>query len=100
MTIATDVLTFLGQPSSLEPQAQVVVDVISAMADDYTRGRGFVDGVPTNLVSKVIVSASARLLANPDQILFQTGTVAIRSAFDGWTPLEKKILDGHRGTAR
>lgn len=99
VTIAADVLAFMGQPASMTSQAEAVVGVITAMADDYTRGRGFVGGTPTPLVEKVIVSASARLLANPDQIEFQTGSVAIRSAFTGWTPLEKTLLNTVRRTA-
>lgn len=99
MTIATDVLAFMGQPASLTTQAEAVVDVITAMAEDYTRGRGFVEGVPTPVVAKVIVSASARLLANPDQIEFSTGSVAIRGAFSGWSPLEKTLLNSVRKVA-
>lgn len=99
MSTATDVLAFLGQPASMETQAQAVVDVITALAEEYTRGRGFVDGVPTPVVAKVIVSASARLLANPDQIEFQTGSVAIRGAFSGWSPLEKTLLNSVRKVA-
>lgn len=99
MTLAVDVLAFLGQPASLTTQAEAVVDVIATMAQDYTRGRGFVAGEPTPVVAKVIVSASARLLANPEQIEFQTGSVAIRSAFDGWSPLEKTLLNSVRKVA-
>ncbi len=99
MTAAQDVLAFLGQPASMTAQAQAVVDVITAMAEDYTRGRGFVDGQPLPAVAKVIVSASARLLANPEQIEFQTGSVAIRSAFTGWSPLEKTLLNSVRKVA-
>lgn len=98
-TIATDVRAFLNQPTSMQAQAEAVVGVISAMAEDYTRGKGFVDGEPTNLVSKVIISASARLLANPDQIEFTTGSVTIRSSFDGWNTIEKTLLNSIRKAA-
>ena len=99
MSLAADVLAFMGQPSTMTAQAEQVVSVISVMAAEYTRGRGFVGTDPTPLVAKVIVSASARLLANPDQIEFSTGTVAIRGAFDGWNPLEKTLLNSVRKVA-
>lgn len=98
-TIATATLAFLGQPASLQAQAEVVVGVISAMAEDYTRGKGFVGGNPTPLVEKVIISASARLLANPEQLEFTTGSVTVRSAFDGWNALEKTLLNSIRKAA-
>lgn len=98
-TIATDVLAFLKQPSTVQAQAEAVVGVISEMAKDYTRGKGFVADEPTPMVTKVIVMASARLLANPEQIEFTTGSVTIRSAFDGWNPLEKTLLNSVRKAA-
>lgn len=99
-TLADDVLKFLGQPASLFDQATAVVDVISTMAHDYTRGKGFnADNTPKPVVAKVIVSASARLLANPEQLEFTTGSTTIRSAFDGWNPLEKTLLDSIRKVA-
>ena len=97
-TIADDVLKFLGQPASLLPQAQQVVEVITVMASDYTRGKGFTDGIPDANVRAVIVTASARLLANPDQLDFTTGSVSIRSSFDGWNRLEKTLLNSIRKT--
>lgn len=98
-TIATDVLAFLKQPSTMQAQAEQVVGVISEMAKDYTRGKGFSGTEPLPTVQKVIVLASARLLANPEQIEFQTGSVAIRGAFDGWNPLEKTLLNSIRKAA-
>lgn len=98
-TIATDVLAFLKQSSTMQAQAEQVVGVISEMAKDYTRGKGFSGTEPLPTVQKVIVLASARLLANPEQIEFQTGSVAIRGAFDGWNPLEKTLLNSIRKAA-
>lgn len=93
------VATFLGQSTSnsrFMTQAAEHVEVIAEMAHEYTRGRGFTAGVPSDAMKRVIISASARLLANPEQLQFQTGIVTIRGAFDGWTPLEKVLLDTYR----
>ena len=107
MTIPEDVVpsvvAFLGQSmldTRLVSRATEIVATIAAMVHEYTRGKGFDEaGVPNDGVKRVIISASARLLANPDQIEFQTGTVAIRGAFEGWSSLEKTILNSYRKVA-
>lgn len=95
------VTAFLGQTGnpSFAPQATEHVTVVAQMAMDYTRGRGFTSGEPSPSLQSVIVSASARLLANPEQLQYQVGSVAIRDAFDGWSPLEKTLLNQYRRTA-
>jgi hypothetical protein len=101
--VVPSVTAFLGQSSSntaFVAQCTEHVSVIAEMAFDYTRGKGFdSSGVPLALTKKVIITASARLLANPEQLQYQTGTVAIRGAFEGWSALEKTLLDRYRGTA-
>src|SRR5690606_39709278 len=42
--------------------------VMTALVRAYTRGVGFVDGVPAEPIRAVIVAASARLVANPEQV--------------------------------
>lgn len=96
------VTAFLGQShlnTRFAAQAVEHVAVIAEMVADYTRGAGFTAGVPSGSLKKVIVTASARLLANPEQLQFQTGSVAIRGAFEGWSPLEKILLNTYRKTA-
>ena len=100
--LVATVTAFLGQSplnTVFAAQATEHVAVIAQMAGDYTRGAGFVAGVPAPALVKVMVTASARLLANPEQIPFQTGSVAIRGAFEGWSPLEKILLNTYRKTA-
>lgn len=101
--IQTRVTAFLGQSmldTRFQAQATEVIATIAWMVHEYTRGRGFDEaGAPTDGVKQVIISASARLLANPEQIQFQTGIVVLRGAFDGWTPIEKTILNSYRKVA-
>lgn len=101
--VVPSVTAFLGQSSAdtrFAAQAAEHVAVIAEMAYEYTRGKAFdSSGVPLALAKRVIITASARLLANPEQIQYQTGTVAIRGAFTGWTGLEKTLLDSYRRTA-
>lgn len=100
--IQPSVTAFLGQSAldtRFQAQATEVIATIAHMVHEYTRGRGFVEGVPSDGIKRVIVSASARLLANPEQIQFQTGIVVLRGAFDGWTSLEKTILNSYRKVA-
>lgn len=95
------VVAFMGQTGNTYFTAQATehVTVIASMAQEYTRGAGFLGGQPTGSVQSVIVSASARLLANPEQIEHQVGAVAIRGAFEGWSALEKTLLNTYRRTA-
>lgn len=100
MAESAQVLALLNQPTSLKSQADAVVAVITAMAHDYTRGKGFQNGKPVGAVDQVIILASARLMANPEQLEYTSGSYTVRNAFDGWNALEQKLLDGVRGTAR
>lgn len=98
------VVAFLGQPPGrvrFEAQLTEHLVVISQMAHSYTRGRGFLpSGLPTPSVSSVLVSATARLVANPEQLEAQIGTVSLRAAFKGWSLAELAVLNAWRGVAR
>ena len=48
--------------------AEQHIEIVMAMAQGYTRGRGFESGEPADDLETVIVTATARLLANPEQI--------------------------------
>jgi hypothetical protein len=95
------VSAFLGQTGNtvLETQIASHVDVIAALAKSYTRGNGFTDGVPDETITKVIVSATARLVANPEQTETQVGTVVLRSYFTGFSVIERLVLNEYRGVA-
>ena len=104
---AKKVAAFLGQPSdpAVIAVADQVVPVITAMVKAYTRDQGFtVPGVGTELLpnaelSAVITSASARLVANPEQLPYDSGSVALRGAFQGWTLAEQYVLNRYRKRA-
>lgn len=95
---ASDLSALLGEVDS--GQATAVLGVITALASAYTRGQGFTDGEPNNDVRAVILTASARLLSEPSQIVAgeDMGPFAIqyRSGFDCWTVAELAVLDRYR----
>lgn len=70
--------------------------IIKALVKSYTRGGGFVAGEPLEDVAAVIVTASARLAANPEQIAYQVGAVAFRGGFEGWSLAELAVLNRYR----
>lgn len=90
---------FIGRPVPMV-QIENTAETIAVLAFTYTRGNGFPDGVPSAPIQRVIITATARLLANPSQIEHQIGSVVFRGAFDGWTPLERMILNAFRKVAR
>jgi hypothetical protein len=77
-----------------------VLSTVTQLASAYTRGVGFTNGVPNADISTVILTASARLYANPTQLLgdqtYGPSSVSYRSAFQGWTVSELTTLDRYR----
>lgn len=96
--IGRRVAAFLGQSGNegLEQLATQHAAVIAAMAESYTRGRGFVDGEPAAPIAAVIVTATARLLGNPQQTARQIGDVSYRGGFAGWSLAELYVLNNYR----
>lgn len=94
-----DVDAFLGGVGVAEVAAYHV-GVISALARAYTRGNGFFGTVCDPDLWAVIVSASARLTANPEQTRTTVGNTSIHTAFVGWNLAERAVLNGYRGVAR
>lgn len=105
MTDGQRVAEFLGRgdDDTLVALAGQHVEIITAMAQAYTRGRGFVQGVPADDLAAVITTATARLVANPEQLPkdqtagpFSQRTYA---GFKGWSLAETFVLDRYRKKA-
>lgn len=102
--VPKDVADFLGQgdDETVLALAGQALPIIRAMAYAYTRGRGFLDGasvLPNDDVAAVIITATARLMANPDQLKYRVGDVSYQSAFEGWTLAETFVLNRYRKKA-
>jgi hypothetical protein len=97
-----DLGALLGRTVSPE-QGNAVIGVVTNMAKAYTRGQGFVDGVPNDEISGVILLASARLISNPRGIdLSETRgpeSASLRGSFTGWTVAEAFTLNRYRKMA-
>lgn len=95
-----DVAAFLGaDDAALTTLADQHVQIVTAMVRSYVRGNGFYPGAVADDLAAVIVTATARLLANPEQIASQTGPVAVRGGFAGWNLAETFVLNAYRGRA-
>lgn len=71
------------------------------MARAYTRGRCFdASGTLLDDVAAVITTATARLLAKPEQIPTDVGGVSIKGGFVGWTLAELFVLNRYRARAQ
>lgn len=81
----------------------LIVPLITTMARAYTRGQGFDGDEPNDEIAAVIVTAAARLVANPKQI--GTSSTAgpfsedVRGGFTGWTLAELFVLNRYRKRA-
>ncbi|MFD3038352.1 hypothetical protein [Mycolicibacterium senegalense] len=101
MVTGQDVADFLGQgtDTTLVALAQEHATIITAMARAYTRDRGFTGTEPADDIAAVITTATARLVANPEQIPTDIGSVSIRGGFTGWTLAELFVLNRYRKRA-
>lgn len=101
MPTAQDVADFLGQgdDATVVALAGEHLPIITAMATAYTRGRGFTEGEPNAEIAAVITTATARLMANPDQLQYRVGNVSYQSSFQGWTLAETFVLNRFRKKA-
>lgn len=105
MVTGQDVADFIGQgdDDTVVALAGQHVQIITAMAQAYTRGNGFDDahdGHPNDDVAAVIITATARLMANPDQTNYRVGNISYQSHFQGWTLAETFVLNRYRKTAK
>lgn len=101
MATGQDVADFIGQgdDQSVVALAGQHLQIITAMAQAYTRGNGFDDGYPNDDMAAVLVTATARLMGNPDQTNYRVGNVSYQSHFQGWTLAETFVLNRYRRTA-
>jgi hypothetical protein len=87
----------------LAGETAAIVPLITTMAKAYTRGNGFDDDEPNDEINAVIITAAARLAANPRQ-LSHTSTAGVFSdnvvgGFTGWTLAEQFVLNRYRRRA-
>lgn len=96
------IAAFLGQGTDPELVALAGqhATIVTAMARAYTRGNGFTDAEPNDEITAVITTATARLVANPEQINTTTGSVAVNGGFTGWTLAELFVLNRYRKKAQ
>ena len=52
---------------------ETVVPIVTVLAKSYTRGQGFTNSEPNEDIAAVIVTASARLAANGEQLRRKRG---------------------------
>ena len=93
-----DIAEFLGQgrDNQLAALAEQHAGIVTAMARAYTRGNGFTEDGVADDIAAVIVTATARLVANPEQLGQTIGAVTIRGAFTSWTLAELFVLNSYR----
>ena len=102
MVTGQDVADFLGQgdDEQLVALAGQSVTIITAMARSYTRGNGFHEISGANdEIAAVITTATARLVANPEQLRVTIGGVQT-DGFQGWSLAELFVLNRYRARIR
>jgi hypothetical protein len=96
------VAEFLGQgdDTRLVALAGQHAAVVTALARSYTRDRGFAGADPAEDIAAVIVTATARLVANPEQLASDFGSVSLRGGWQGWNLAEQIVLNRYRVRAQ
>lgn len=99
---AADLSSFMGRDLNAD-HADALIRVVKAQASAYTRGRGFIDGEPNGDVWSVILSASARLVADPTQIADSESMGPFRVSYAEhsaqWSTAELYVLNRYRERA-
>lgn len=98
---AEDLEVYVGRAfdDAGKAQARAALEAVGHMVRAYTRGHGFDEiGDPSADLGAVIVSASARLMANPEfKRSDAVGPFQVsHGTFDGWTLPELAILHAYR----
>lgn len=95
-----DLADFLGQgdDTQLVALAGEHVALVTAMARAYTRGGGFLGGVPNDEIAAVITTATARLVNNAEQNKREQlhDYQVTPTPFVGWSLVETMVLNRHR----
>lgn len=98
----SDLGALLGRTVT-EAQGTAVIQVITSMVSAYTRGVGFIDGVPNDELRAVVLTASARLLAHPRQLGMAEAlgpeSASFREGFSGFSVAELFTLNRYRKRA-
>ena len=89
-----------GADTALVALAGEHVAIVTALARSYTRGRGFIGADPAEDIAAVIVTATARLVANPEQLASDYGSVSLRGGWQGWNLAEQIVLNRYRVRAQ
>ena len=84
-----------------EGDVETVVPIVTTLAKSYTRGNGFTGNEPVTDIAAAIVTASARLAANGEQLArkrvddveYEYSTLA--SSFS-WSLAEQMVLNRYR----
>lgn len=87
-----------GDPATIR-QAGAHVDVVAEFVHGYVGGHGFdIDGNPAPGLRAVIVSATARLTTNPEQVATYTAADYSErpTTLTGWTIAEQSVLHRYR----
>ena len=94
---AQQIADFLGQGTNAELVALSgqALPVITSMVRAYTRDVGFdpVTGEPAPGLEAVIITATARLVANPEQLRHTVGGVQMLDGFQGFNLAETYVLN-------
>lgn len=102
-SLAPRVAAFVGRPGDAPTIETAVAQlpVVTEYVRGFTRGRGFRDEAPAGPLRAVIVSGTARLATNPEQVAhFTTGDYSERPAqLAGWTLAELGVLRRYRRTS-
>lgn len=99
---SADVADYLGRPDDGDTIARAakVLPLASAMIRGYCRDRGWtlVDGewIPADDIAAVVLTVTARMLANPEGIDLQIGEVRMGAGFQGYSLGELATLHRYR----
>ncbi|ATD70354.1 MULTISPECIES: hypothetical protein [Gordonia] len=104
MIESSQVVALLGRDGDTElaAVAERALPIVTAQVRAYTRGRGFSGDQPAPDVETVILTSTARLAANPENLRAEKiGDYEVqRQVIDGWTLPELAILGRYRRRAR
>jgi len=107
MPTATNLTDYLGgRISGITDtgQAAEVIKVCAALCSAYTRGNGFLDGIPNAEIAAVIIGMAARVVGEPRQMAVYEvhGPSAISASGSpmGFSTSDRIVLNRYRVTAQ